>query len=118
MAKIYVERDTSGKITAIKDNPTPTSDQTPLFTDSPEVINFLTAQFKDESEFDHYFETSDLELVRVLEDLIDLLIKNKAIHFTDFPQVSQQKLLSRKLIREKRQNLDADILGDDDLIEL
>ncbi|MBT3196189.1 MAG: hypothetical protein HN842_10430 [Gammaproteobacteria bacterium] len=117
MAKVFVERNRSGQITAISDTPTATSDTDPVSTDAPEVTHFLTNQFKEESEFDQYFEHSDLELVRVLEDLIDLLVKNKVINFTDFPNISQEKLLSRKLIREKRQNLSSDILGEDDLIE-
>jgi len=45
---------------------------------------------------------SDTSLVRVLEDLIDVLINRGVIQFTDLPEAAQAKLLER---RETRANL-------------
>ena len=45
---------------------------------------------------------SDASLVRVLEDLIDVLINRGVIQFTDLPEEAQAKLLER---RETRANL-------------
>jgi len=45
---------------------------------------------------------SDTSLVRVLEDLIDVLITRGVIQFTDLPEAAQAKLLER---RETRANL-------------
>lgn len=42
---------------------------------------------------------SDLALVRVLEDLIDILIPRGLIQFTDLPLAAQAKLLSRRETR-------------------
>lgn len=42
---------------------------------------------------------TDKPLVRVLEDLIDLLIDREVIRFTDFPQVAQGKLMARRQLR-------------------
>lgn len=45
---------------------------------------------------------SDAGMVRVLEDLIDVLIQRGVIHFTDLPLPAQAKLLQR---RESRAHL-------------
>ncbi|MDX9698325.1 MAG: hypothetical protein RBT55_02015 [Rhodocyclaceae bacterium] len=39
---------------------------------------------------------SDLDLVRVLEDLVELLVERSVIRFTDLPAAAQTKLLGRK----------------------
>ncbi|HLB06526.1 MAG TPA: hypothetical protein VJN41_02435 [Alphaproteobacteria bacterium] len=44
---------------------------------------------------------SDSELIRALEDLIDVLIKKDVIAFTDLPEPVQRKLLSRQALRER-----------------
>lgn len=44
--------------------------------------------------------SSDLEVVRVLEDLIDVLIGRGVIQFTDLPEAAQKKLLGRKRLRQ------------------
>lgn len=43
---------------------------------------------------------SDLELVRVLEDLIEVLVSCGAIRFTDLPQPAQDKLNKRRTLRD------------------
>ncbi|WP_323002845.1 hypothetical protein [Denitromonas sp.] len=57
---------------------------------------------------------SDLRLVRVLEDVIDLLIHRDVIRFTDLPQAAQAKLMERRSMRESRGALD--LLGGDDFV--
>ena len=42
---------------------------------------------------------TDVGLVRVLEDLIDVLITRGLIQFTDLPQAAQDKLLERRETR-------------------
>ena len=42
---------------------------------------------------------SDLEVVRVLEDLIQVLIEKGVIQFTELPEPAQKKLLQRKRLR-------------------
>ncbi len=55
---------------------------------------------------------SDAGMVRVLEDLVDVLITRGVIQFTDLPVPAQAKLLQR---RETRANLAnrLDLLGDE-----
>ena len=55
---------------------------------------------------------SDLEAVRVLEDLIDVLIAKGVVRFTDLPEPAQDKLLQRKSLRRNPSELT--LLGDDD----
>jgi hypothetical protein len=42
---------------------------------------------------------TDADLVRVLEDLIDVLITRGVIQFTDLPEAAQAKLLERRQTR-------------------
>ena len=45
-------------------------------------------------------QESDMRLVRVLEDLIDLLIDRDVIRFTDLPLPAQEKLMERRSLRQ------------------
>ncbi len=44
---------------------------------------------------------SDIEFIRVLEDLIDTLIEQGVIRLTDLPPRALEKLQERKLTREQ-----------------
>ena len=44
---------------------------------------------------------SDLAFIRVLEDLIDVLIKKNIVTITDFPEPVIKKLLERQSIRNR-----------------
>jgi hypothetical protein len=45
------------------------------------------------------FDRSDLEMIRVYEDLIDILMAKRIILLTDFPQAAQEKIVKRKKLR-------------------
>ncbi len=47
---------------------------------------------------------TDTSLVRVLEDLIDVLITRGVIQFTDLPEPAQAKLLERRETRASLSN--------------
>lgn len=49
---------------------------------------------------------TDLQLVRVLEDLIDLLVERSVIRFTDLPARAQEKLSARRSARVSMRSLD------------
>ena len=55
---------------------------------------------------------SDLQLVRVLEDLIDVLVERSVIRFTDLPQAARDKLDMRRSVRASMRSLD--LLGERD----
>ena len=49
------------------------------------------------------FRESDIQLARVLEDLISILIERNLIRFTDFPQAAQKRLNDRQSMRKNTQ---------------
>lgn len=55
---------------------------------------------------------SDQALIRVVEDLIDTLIRKDLLHFTDLPEAAQAKLLERRSLRHSVNTLS--LLGEDD----
>lgn len=66
----------------------------------PVVASLLEEKFKTtEASTQDILENSDSDMMRVLEDLIDLLSEKRLIQFTELPLAAQKKLLSRKWIR-------------------
>ncbi|GAA0690171.1 hypothetical protein GCM10009104_16030 [Marinobacterium maritimum] len=93
---LYALRDQDGKITALTDRPIP--DAQPANPSDPEVMAFLSLDGDNFAASD-FLDESDLGTIRILEDLIDTLIDQQVIRFTDLPQAAQHKLLSRKVAR-------------------
>jgi len=99
----YVKRDEQGRIIAV--NLEPGDDLMEVPSGSPELLEFMRRMGLEQNTL----EQSDMRLVRVLEDLIDLLIARDVIRFTDLPLPAQEKLMER---RSMRQSLGAlDLLG-------
>ncbi|GAB3242549.1 hypothetical protein [Chitinimonas naiadis] len=103
---LYISRDNGGQIQSISREMRPGDE--PADPDSPEVRRFLA---QPEPAFDHL----DAEFVRVIEDVIDTLIKNNVIKLTDLPAPAQRKLMARKGMRNKLQEA-LNLLGDDRMI--
>jgi len=55
---------------------------------------------------------SDQALIRVVEDVVDTLIRKDLLHFTDLPEAAQAKLLERRVLRKSANALN--LLQDDD----
>jgi hypothetical protein len=55
---------------------------------------------------------SDMDFVRVVEDLVELLIAKNYIRFTDLPDKAQEKMRSRQTLRGTL-NSRLDLLSDD-----
>ena len=90
----YVKRDELGQITSASLGPAQGLDELPA--GSPELLEFMRRMGLEHSTL----EQSDMRLVRVLEDLIDLLIDRDVIRFTDLPLPAQEKLMERRSIRQ------------------
>jgi hypothetical protein len=60
---------------------------------------------------------SDGEMMRILEDLIDLLTEKRLIQFTELPLAAQKKLLGRKWVRGVHSGNDEGLMTDRELIE-
>jgi hypothetical protein len=60
-------------------------------------------------------DASDLEMARITEDLIDLLIGRNIINFTDFPGMAQAKFINRRALRSNMSAL-TNLVGDEENI--
>lgn len=98
--RVFVLRDAEDRISAVSLQPQDGFEPCQIVGDAEQVYAPL-----------ELLASSDLALVRVLEDLIDVLIDKELIRFTDLPQIAQQKLLDRRSIRSEMKGLD--LLGDE-----
>ncbi|WP_305857989.1 tryptophan synthase subunit beta like protein [Balneatrix alpica] len=106
----YVERDASGAIVAVYATAqSQANEQVDPY--SPELKSFL---HQDVDSTQRLLRQSDLELQRVLEDVIDLLIDKGVLMFTELPSEAQKKLVSRKRIRTVLKNKGGILGGDDE----
>ncbi len=101
----YVQRDSSGRVTALF-NERPAEDAEFLLPTHPDVFLFLNSGVEGSVDGDQLLLASlDSKMVRVLDDLLDLLIEKQVILFTDLPVEARQKILARKGVRGHLQNL-------------
>lgn len=110
---MFVKRDSSGNIVGISDKQTfefhePADDQ------SDEFLAFIKAEARKVTQTEKHLDSSDRELIRVIDDLIDLLTDKGIIQFTDLPTAAQQKLMNRQTLRRKKHNLNLLDEEDDD----
>lgn len=98
----YVQRDSSGKIVAVSAHETDSQKEW-LEEGSHDLNAFLLdvalgKESNDQTVVQALGE-SDLTMIRVVEDVVDLLIEQNLIRFTDLPQRAQEKLLQRRSLR-------------------
>lgn len=96
---LYVARDKDGKIVAVFDRPHAAAPEA-MHEEDPELIAFVTGG-KSEDAIRQFMQDSDTDLLRILEDLINVLIDNNIVLLTDFPPAAQRKLMARQRIRDK-----------------
>jgi hypothetical protein len=77
-----------------------------LDADHPEVQGFLGPGGGDA------YERLDADFIRVLEDLIDALLRRQVIAITDLPSEAQKKLYLRKGHRKAMPISELNLLGD------
>jgi hypothetical protein len=106
----YVLRGSDGKIQAVSDSAAPVKGWEHIDNDSKEYVDYLNSAL----EKGDPFRESDIQLARVLEDLISMLIDRDFIRFTDFPEPAQKRLIYRQGLRTRNSNLN--LIGDDDTI--
>ena len=97
----YVERDATGDIVAIYAVAHEGATEV-ISPEDPELLGFVT-EGSTEDAMRTYLSTSDSDLLRILEDLINVLIDNNVMLLTDFPQAAQSKLMRRQAVRSKLQ---------------
>lgn len=97
----YVVRDSEGRIRAVFEDPVQGAQE--VAADDPALVDFVTRNARPGQLLDDEWVRSDLEIARVTEDLIDILMDKGLISFIDFPEGAQKKLMNR---RGRRKELD------------
>jgi FMN phosphatase YigB (HAD superfamily) len=74
----------------------------------------VVALYREQSPEAEEYLHSDLEMIRVYEDLIDILISKRIVVLTDFPTAAQEKLVRRKRLRSSLSSLTEVLAPEDD----
>ncbi len=99
----FVKRDAGGKIIAVYAQAGEDGVEEVAAGDSG-LKSFLSSHGtrpQTDEETLHGLIDSDADMIRVLEDLINLLIDKDLIAVTDLPEAAQQKLLARGALRNR-----------------
>jgi hypothetical protein len=103
----YVRRDARGAITSLHRQPEPGAADEFLADDDAQVQAFVGNDTASAA-----FTRLDAGFIRVLEDLIDVLVRQRVINITDLPADAQRKLHSRKDHRRPTALSALNLLGD------
>ncbi|MDO8962738.1 MAG: hypothetical protein Q8R74_06970 [Methylophilus sp.] len=93
----YVLRDDQGRIVAASEEVNVGPGWQSIEQQHPDYVAYLENNLKQHNPF----RESDIQLARVLEDLIGILIERNLIQFTDFPSAAQKRLNDRQSMRSK-----------------
>ena len=104
----YVKRDQTGRVIAVSQEAMEGFEQTDESAASE--INEVLA-----SATDSLFQNSDLEFIRVLDDVIDILIAKNLLLFTELPEAVQEKYTQRTQMRERRRE-SLNLLEDEEIL--
>jgi hypothetical protein len=94
---LYVKRDAWGNLQQVEAAPFEGMNGD-LLADSEEAQAWLANQTLESSLLQ--LEQSDLDMIRVLEDLITILIRKGVVRITDLPEAAQSKLVGRSKARD------------------
>lgn len=109
----YIRRDEKGKIVEIHNSPIDREMEW-TETNSSELITFLK-QIETTDQAKNALTSSDGEMLRVVEDVIDLLMKKQIFIFTELPEAVQVKLNERRQLRKDMNSLEG-LIDEDDAI--
>ena len=101
---LYVERDVEGRIIAMHSTPQSNATEAKTVVDE-EILDFLNKTVSADSR-KLLLSLSDMGIIRLLEDLIDLLIQKHVICFTELPEQAQERIRERKRLRESMTSQD------------
>ncbi len=109
---MYIKRNVVGELIAVSKVADSNFVET-IADDAPELLAFIQHEKTAEQLA---LEQTDQTMARVLEDVVNLLVEQGVIRFTDLPDAAQNKLLNRRELRGKRQGID--LLDDGDHLHL
>lgn len=107
---LYVKRDTWGNLQRVEAAPFEDMDGE-IAADSQEAQAWYSNQNVESSLLQ--LKQSDLDMIRVLEDLITVLIRKGVVRITDLPEAAQAKLVGRSKARDTLGGLQR-LINDDD----
>jgi hypothetical protein len=111
----YVTRDREGRVVALHANRNGAAEEE-LAADDPDLLSFVGSHIR-LADIQSDLEASDLQLIRVIEDLIAVLIDNGILKMTDLPAAAQTKLAGRGKLRAQLDGL-CDTAGEGDEVLL
>ena len=94
----FVRRDAAGRVVSLH-REQDSQDLQYLPLDHPDVVGFLQPIGERRSQGRGELLKSDLDMIRVYEDLTDILISKRLVALTDFPPAAQEKLMRRRRLR-------------------
>lgn len=106
----YVRRDAHGVLTSLHRHAEPGADEY-LADAHAEIAAFVGSPAQADAAATG-FDQLDAGFIRVLEDLIDVLIRRQVINVTDLPAAAQHKLYSRKGQRQPSALSELNLLGE------
>ncbi|EIC30281.1 MULTISPECIES: hypothetical protein [Methylomicrobium] len=109
----YISRNGAGEIIGLHHSP-PEAEAEWLDGDDAQIQQFLLSCAPTE-QTRRSLSDSDSDMIRVIEDLIELLIAKNVFTFTELPEAVQRKLGSRRRLREDLGML-ANLVDKDDRI--
>ncbi|MEQ9608639.1 MAG: hypothetical protein RLN99_13340 [Kiloniellaceae bacterium] len=114
----YVARDDQGQIIDVQERETEAAyEQVAL--DDPDLMSYLSNGASDGSHPEILraeLEASDLEFIRVIEDVITVLIDKRVFMLTDLPAAAQEKLARRYNLRSALSDLGGIISDQEDIM--
>lgn len=110
----YISRNENGTVVGLHDTPNGEQDEW-LDVGDPEVFDFLK-RIESSDQAKQALSNTDSEMIRVIEDLIDLLISKNVFILTELPEAVQAKLGARKKMRKEMNALQNLISDDDDAL--
>ena len=106
---MYIKRNAAGELVAV--SKIAVSDFVAVVASDAADLSAFIQQQKTDEQF--ALEQTDQTMARVMEDVVNLLVEQGVIRFTDLPDAAQHKLLNRRELRGKRQGIDLLDDGDD-----
>jgi len=94
---LYIVRNPQGEIADIEFSPGANREEISLYDD--ELKRFISQSPESEAMVQRVLNRLDMDMVRVIEDVVDMLLKRELIRFTDLPEAVQNKLMFKKNIR-------------------
>jgi len=99
---VFVQRDAQGRLLRVEQQPFTGCEE--MAAESEELQNWLKVQEDVKSRLER-LHASDIELIRVLEDLIAVLVERGVIQYMDLSEAARNKLDKRAIDRADLEGL-------------